>query len=114
VYKRKIAHVDIERRIAERDDLLASVQRARREATDALQREPPLPDDVARLVLRLQRVERALECLLDYEWLAAASMEDLAAHAREALLPEIVDPPPVKAPENALPAAPPHARAKRT
>ncbi len=76
---------DIERRIRERDQLLAHAQRAPERGTDQGRIEFTILAEQERMAARIAMMEEALRLFADEEWLARATIAELVMIARAAL-----------------------------
>jgi len=78
-------NAEIERRIAERDRLLARAQRLSVKSTEMPAVAPLAPIEFASLGERVVALEKALANLADPSWVADCSIDQIVAHARQAL-----------------------------
>jgi hypothetical protein len=85
VSSRRSADDEIERRIAERDRLLARAQHTSEHAHDRGRIELTILAEHERMATRMAELEEALRYFADAEWLARASLDEIVAVARGAL-----------------------------
>ena len=89
---RRSAHDEIERRILERDRLLAKAQRHSEHGLDPGRVEVAILAEQERMAIRIAELEQVLRYFADAEWLERASIEDMVTMARGALDGEGVEP----------------------
>ncbi|MFN2398895.1 MAG: hypothetical protein ABR543_09705 [Gemmatimonadaceae bacterium] len=88
MYKRPSKNDEIEKRIAERDKLLARLQRRlRRTPPEGMTAEFVTTQFIA-VTDKAVRMEAALAKFLDEKWVSNASVQEIVAHARSALSDE--------------------------